>query len=110
MAYDEALADRMRKALGKRTGLVERKMFGGFAFLMRGNMCVGVSKDEMIVRLDPDETKAAATKPGVRLFEVGGRRMNGWILVAQSVLTTDAKLGAWIKRAVTYNRTLPAKK
>jgi len=102
MAYDEALADRIRKALGKRKGLVAKQMFGGIAFLLNGNMCVGVHKDELIVRLDPDETDAALAKPHTRLFDLSGRPMKGWILVAPKGIATGAQLGKWLTLAAGY--------
>lgn len=109
MAFDEALAARIRKQLGKREGLVEKKMFGGFAFLLNGNMCCGVSRGEMIVRLDPTETEKVLKKPHVRLFEVGGRTMKGWILIDPAGLATEAALSKWVETAVEYAESLPAK-
>ena len=109
MAFDEVLAARMRKYLGTRAGFVEKKMFGGVAFLVRGNMCVGVHKDEMIVRIDPHDTTAAVKKPGARLFDITGRPMKGWILVEPYGLR-GAGLAKWIKRASAYAGSLPKKK
>src|SRR5258706_10759394 len=102
MAYDEALAARIRKQLGKRKGLIEKKMFGGLSFLLNGNMCCGVSREEMIVRLDPELTQQMLAKPHVRLFEVGGRSMKGWILVAAKGIATETTLAKWIETAVDY--------
>jgi TfoX N-terminal domain len=110
MAYDEKFAARIRKALGPRKGLVAKQMFGGIAFLLNGNMCVGIHKDELIVRLDPDETDAALAKPHTRVFDLTGRPMKGWILVAPKGIATDAQLAKWIAIAATYAGALPAKK
>ena len=110
MAYDETLAERIRKALGKRKGLVAKQMFGGIAFLLNGNMCVGVHKDELIVRLDPDKTDAALTKPHTRLFDLSGRPMKGWILVAPKGIATGAQLGKWLTLAAGYAGALPPKR
>lgn len=110
MAYDEALAARIRKALGARKGLVAKQMFGGIAFLLNGNMCVGIHKDELIVRLDPDETDAALGKSHTRLFDLSGRPMKGWILVAAKGIATDAQLQRWITIAAKYAGTLPPKR
>jgi TfoX N-terminal domain len=110
MAYDENFAARIRKALGRRKGLVAKQMFGGIAFLLNGNMCVGIHKDELIVRLDPDETDAALAKPHTRVFDLTGRPMKGWILVAPKGIATDAQLAKWIAIAATYAGALPAKK
>src|SRR5438552_1295893 len=84
MAFDERLADRIRGSLGRRKGLVEKKMFGGVAFLLNGNMCVGVHKSDLIVRLAPEATDAALARAHTRRFDLTGRPMKGWILVEQS--------------------------
>lgn len=110
MAYDERFAARIKKALGRRKGLVAKQMFGGIAFLLNGNMCCGIHKDELIVRIDPAETDAALAKPHTRRFDLTGRPMNGWILVAPKGIATDAQLGKWVAVAATYAATLPAKR
>jgi TfoX N-terminal domain len=109
MAYDEALATRIRKQLGKRAGLAEKQMFGGLAFLLNGNMCVGIHGKEMIVRLDPADTDAALKDRHVRLFDLTGRPMKGWILVGPTGLKTPAALGKWVRVAVEYAGSLPRK-
>lgn len=109
MAFDERLAARIRTHLGKRTGLVEKKMFGGIAFLLKGNMCCGVHREALIVRLDPGETDRALAEPHARVFDLTGRPMKGWILVEPKGLATDAELGRWIDRAAKYAGSLPAK-
>src|SRR5215468_113567 len=78
MAFDEALANRVRPLLAGTRGLVEKKMFGGLAFLVRGNMSVGIHGAELIVRIEPDETDKALKQPGVRHFDITGRPMKGW--------------------------------
>jgi TfoX/Sxy family transcriptional regulator of competence genes len=108
MAYDEALAERLRDRLRDAVGVTEKKMFGGLAFLTYGNMTVGVHGDELIVRLDPDATDAALARPGVRPFDITGRPMRGWILVAGESLD-DGELDGWIAEAGAYVATLPAK-
>ncbi|MEU8813237.1 TfoX/Sxy family protein [Actinoplanes sp. NPDC048796] len=107
MAYDETLARRLRTRLTD-PALTERKMFGGLAFFTNGNMTVGVHADELIVRLGPDGIAAALTRPGVRPFEVGGRSMKGWILVAGDHLD-DPELDAWLAEARDYAGALPPK-
>lgn len=109
MAYDETLAARIRKALARRKGITEVKMFGGLGFLLNGNMCVGVRKEDMIVRIAPEETDAALEEAHVAQFNISGRPMKGWLLVAPEGVPTDAQLGHWIKRASAYVETLPAK-
>ena len=110
MAYDEQFADRIRKALGRRKGLVAKQMFGGIAFLLNGNMCVGIHKDELIVRLDPDATDAALAKPHTRVFDLTGRPMKGWILVEPKGIATGPQLKKWIAVAVAYAGALPPKR
>ncbi len=109
MAFDELLAQRIRGTLGRRKGLVEKKMFGGVAFLLNGNMCVGVHKSALIVRLAPEETDAALAKPHTRRFDLTGRPMKGWILVEPAGLNTEAKLGKWVQVAASYAASLPPK-
>jgi hypothetical protein len=109
MAFDSALAERVRKRLGKRAGLTEKKMFGGIAFLMRGNMCCGVHGSELIVRLDPAESDRALKQPHTRLFDISGRPMKGWLLVGPEGVATDADLGRWVERAAGYAGSLPPK-
>lgn len=107
MAYDEVLAQRLRDRLTD-PAVTERKMFGGLAFFTNGNMTVGVAGDELIVRLGIPEIAAAVTRPGVRPFEVGGRSMKGWILVAGDHLD-DAALDSWLDEAFDYVTGLPSK-
>ena len=109
MAFDEKLATRIRKRLGKRAGVIEKRMFGGVAFLLHGNMCVGVHKDELIVRRDPADTDQALRQKHTRLFDLTGRPMKGWILVQPKGLATDAALGKWVSTSVSYAASLPAK-
>jgi hypothetical protein len=109
MAFSEELAARIRKSLGKRPGLTEKKMFGGLAFLLRGNMCCGVSGQDLIVRLDPAQTEKALGEPHTRVFDLTGRTMKGWILVGQKGLATEAALGTWLGIALEYAGSLPAK-
>jgi hypothetical protein len=109
MAYSETLAGRIRHHLARRKGIQEKTMFGGIAFLLGGNMCVGVRNDSLIVRLSPDQSDDALREPFVGPFEVGGRAMKGWLLVAPEGVDDDDALGRWIERAVTFVGQLPAK-
>ncbi len=109
MAFDDKLAERIRQRLGQRAGLKEKKMFGGLAFLLNGNMCCGVHGQEMIVRLDPQHTDQALSQPHVRRFDLTGRPMKGWILVDLKGLATDAELGRWIEVGTKFAGSLPAK-
>src|SRR3989442_5749684 len=108
MAFDERLAERIRGSLGKCKGLIEKKMFGGVAFLLNGNMCVGVHKSDLIVRLAPGETDGALSQPHTRRFDLTGRPMKGWILVGPAGLKTDTKLSMWGHVATTCSNSIPA--
>ena len=111
MAYDVELAERVRELM---TGepVTEKKMFGGLAFLLNGNMSVAASgQGGLMVRVAPSETEALLDEPGAAEFEMGGRgMMKGWLRVSPDVLDDDETLGAWVSRGVAYARTLPAKK
>jgi TfoX/Sxy family transcriptional regulator of competence genes len=108
MAYDDALAQRVRDRMMDEPGVSEKKMFGGLAFLTAGNMTVGVHRDDLIARIDPEAMDAALSEPGVRPFDMTGRPMRGWILVASDGLT-DEELESWIDLARSYVNTLPPK-
>jgi hypothetical protein len=110
MAFDEKLAARIRRRLGKRAGLAEKKMFGGLAFLLKGNMCCGVHGAELIVRLDPADTERALGERHTRVFDLsGGRPMKGWILVEPKGVATAPALGRWVSTGLKYAASLPAK-
>ncbi len=109
MAYDEKLAERMRVRLKGTRNLAEKKMFGGVGFLINGNMACGVLKQEAILRLSDDDFDAALKKNHVRVFDMTGRPMKGWVLVAPAGLSTDRALHAWMDKAVTFARSLPPK-
>jgi TfoX/Sxy family transcriptional regulator of competence genes len=108
MAFDDALAERIRDRVRDAAGIHEKRMFGGLAFLTDGNMTVGVHGDDLIVRLAPAETDTALTESGVRPFDITGRPMRGWVLVAGEVLDDDV-LDDWIERARAFVATLPPK-
>src|SRR5258708_30922272 len=109
MALEERRAGRIRKRLGKRAGLVEKRMWGGIAFLLKGNMCCGVHGAELIVRPDPEQRDKALSERHTRLFDLTGRPMKGWILVEPKGLATDSRLGKWVGVATKYAGSLPPK-
>ena len=109
MAYDEGLAQRIQEALADADGLTERRMFGGIAFMLHGNMAVGVSGDELMVRVGPDRYDDALAQPHARVFDMTGRVMRGWVVVASEGIADDAALDAWIRRGADYARSLPPK-
>jgi TfoX/Sxy family transcriptional regulator of competence genes len=110
MAYDEDLANRLRELLADEDAVTEKKMFGGLAFLVRGNMTVSASRNGgLLARIDPADTQEALARPHVAPMEMGGRTMDGWITVAPEGVKTKRQLGAWVKRSLAFVRTLPAK-
>ena len=110
MAYDEKLAGRVRGLLAKRKAIAEKKMFGGIAFLLNGNMCVGLHGEELIVRLDPKKTEEALAEPHTRIFDMTGRPMKGWILVGSVGVASENALAKWVSVGASYAASLPAKK
>jgi hypothetical protein len=108
--YNEALAEKVRRALAGTAGLAEKKMFGGIAFMVHGAMCVGVDKDDLIVRCDKDETEKLLTRKGVREFDLsGGRPMKGWLLVGPEATGTAAGFKAWLDFARAHAAKEPAR-
>ena len=110
MAYDEVLADRVRAMVEDENGLSEKKMFGGLAFLINGNMAVSASSNGgLLLRVDPDETDSLVKEPQVRRFEMRGREMDGWLRVDNEAVKTDKQLRSWVNRGLAYARSLPRK-
>lgn len=110
MAYDEDLATRVRELVSAETGVAERKMFGGLAFLIEGNMAVGVSgQGGILVRVDPEESDALVASTPAQLMEMRGRSMRGWLRVGSEDVAGDAELAKWVERGTTYARSLPPK-
>jgi len=109
MAYDEDLAGRVRQALNGQPGLVEKKMFGGTGYLLHGNMACGVNGSNLIVRVGPDGYPDALEQPGVQVFDLTRRPMNGWIQVTPHGLSDQAALELWVARGVAFARSLPPK-
>ena len=105
VAFDEQLAQRVRALLDGQPDVAERRMFGGIAFLVAGNMCCGVMRDDLIVRLDRDTAdQLLESDPGVREFDFTGRPMRGWLFVAPEAVAEDADLAAWVDRAARSPR------
>ena len=111
MAYDEHLAGRIRALLEGEAGVTERKMFGGLAFLLGGNMAVAASgQGGLLVRADPETSGTLLDSKGVGPMEMRGRQMRGWLRVDDDVVRTKRQLERWVGAGVGYARTLPAKK
>jgi hypothetical protein len=109
MAYDEGLAQRVRAVMVERTGVAEKKMFGGVSFMLDGNMACGVIGDELIVRVGPQQYGTAVMSPHARPFDFTGKPMKGWIVVVAEGVTSDADLAQWVQRGVAFARSLPPK-
>ena len=109
MAFDEDLAERVRDLISSRSGVTEKRMFGSNCFLVGGNLAVCVRQDELLVRLDPQDAQTAITEDGVRIAEMGGRVMKGWVLVSAEKVVDDDGLGEWVDAGADYAASLPKK-
>ncbi len=109
MAYDEVLADRIRDVLSARAEVSERKMFGGIAFMLAGNMACGVLGEELIVRLGDSEGEKALNEDGVRPFDFTGKPMKGIVYVSPELTSDDAGLADWVEAGADYAASLPPK-
>ena len=110
MAYDEELADRIRELLVDEANVNEQRMFGGLAFLVRGNMAVAASgQGGVLVRVDPADSDRLIASSPARPMEMRGRPMRGWLRVDANHVRTKRQLASWVKRGTTYARSLPAK-
>ncbi|MEU8898361.1 TfoX/Sxy family protein [Nocardia sp. NPDC048505] len=111
MAYDEELAERIREVIEPRPPLVEKKMFGGLAFLVGGHMAVAASgKGGLLVRVDPAEEEELLAADHVEVMVMGGREAHGWLRVAPEALAEAAVLREWVDRGLAYAGSLPPKK
>lgn len=110
MAYDQELADRIRRLTASAPDLTEKKMFGGLAFLIAGNMAIAASSQGgAMVRVDPQQSDALVATTTASLVEMRGRPMPGWLRVSSDDLLTDDQLTPWVERGTGYARSLPPK-
>jgi TfoX/Sxy family transcriptional regulator of competence genes len=110
MPYDEDLANRIRELIAADHDVTEKRMFGGLAFLVRGNMSVAASgQGGLMVRVDPADTDALVARPHAAPFEMRGRAMQGWLRVDTEGVRTKRQLEPWVRRGVAYARSLPPK-
>jgi hypothetical protein len=110
VAYDEDLANRIRDIVQDEPGLTEKRMFGGLAFLINGNMAVSASgQGGMLLRVDPTDTATLVKRREASPFEMRGREMDGWLRIDPTGLATKRQLKSWVSRGVSYARSLPAK-
>jgi TfoX/Sxy family transcriptional regulator of competence genes len=110
MPYDEEFAERVRSALGPVPGVTEIKMFGGLCYTIGGNMAVGVTGEDLMVRMDPDAGDAALAEPGARPMDFTGRPMRGFLYVGPEGTRTARSLERWVDRGVAFASSLPPKK
>jgi TfoX/Sxy family transcriptional regulator of competence genes len=110
MAYDQELAGRIRQLIGSDPELTEKKMFGGLAFLIRGNMAIAASSEGgVMVRVDPAQSDALVATTQATLMNMRGRDMPGWLRVSSHDLRTDDQLAPWVEMGTGYARSLPPK-
>ena len=109
MAYSEQIAQRIRAALGGRPDLREQKMFGGIAFMLAGNMCVGVLGETLMARVGPEQYGEALVQPYARPMDFTGRPMRGFVYVEAEGFADEADLQAWVQRCIRFAESLPPK-
>ena len=109
MAYDEGLAQRVREVLADEPGLTEKRMFGGVAFMLDGNMACAVTNDDLMVRVGKDGSDALVGQPGVRVSDMAGKPMKAWLLVSAEATQQDGDLASWVRRGADFARSLPPK-
>ena len=109
MAFDEAVAKRVREALAGAPDVVEKRMFGGIAFMVRGNMCCGVIGDRLMLRVGPKRYETALSRPHARAMDFTGRPMKGMVYVEPAGFASLRDLKAWIEKAMEFTLSLPAK-
>jgi TfoX/Sxy family transcriptional regulator of competence genes len=111
VAYDEELAERIRELVAGESDLTEKKMFGGLAFLIGGNMAIAASgQGGALVRVDPEESDKLIAKTNAKVMVMRGRAMRGWLRVDTKDLRTKSQLVKWVDRGTAYARSLPAKR
>jgi TfoX/Sxy family transcriptional regulator of competence genes len=107
--FDEALAERVRVALGPRGDVIEKRMFGGLCFMVRGHMTVGIEKTNLMVRTGPDNYEDALAQPHARPMDFTGRPLRGFVYVEPGGVGTDRELAAWVKRGLAFAESQPTK-
>jgi len=109
MAYDEGLVERLREVFGDRRDIVEKKMFGGLAFMLSGNMCCGVVGETLMARVGTAQYQAALSRPHAREMDFTGKSMNGFVYVDPQGFESDADLQSWVALCETFVSSLPRK-
>ncbi len=109
MAYDAGVAERLQDYFQGRADIVEKKMFGGIAFMHRGNMCCGIVDDVLMARVGPDQYADALCRPHAREMDFTGRSMKGFVYVDPPGFAEDGQMNVWIQLCVKFTNSLPAK-
>jgi len=108
MSYNASLSKRIESIIKGKKGFTRKEMFGGVGFMLNGNMCVGVHKDDLIIRFDPGSSEEIMVKKGTKPFDITGRPMKGWLLVEPEG-TKGTQLKGWVDLALRFVKTLPKK-
>jgi len=109
MAFDEGLAQRLREIFAEREDVIEKKMFGGLAFMLSGNMCCGVVGEELMARVGPDQYESALKQPYARKMDFTGKPLKGFVYVGYQGIMSDSDLECWVGRCEKFVCSLPAK-
>jgi TfoX/Sxy family transcriptional regulator of competence genes len=109
VAYDEPLAERIQALIGKRRGVSEKRMFGGLAFMLNGNMCCGVVNDRVMLRLGPEGADEALKAPHTEPMDFTGKPMKSMVYLRPEGYEADADLERWVETAMRFAKTLPAR-
>ncbi|MGE3525178.1 MAG: TfoX/Sxy family protein [Gemmatimonadales bacterium] len=109
MAFNERLAERVRRALATRRDVRERRMFGGLAFMVRGHMCVGITGDDLMVRVGPEGYERALRRRHARPMDFTGKALRGFVYVAPAGTAAAASLRSWLRPALDWVGKQPRK-
>lgn len=109
MAYDEGLIERVREIVSDDPDIIEKKMFGGLAFMVQGNMALGLMTDDLMIRVGAEQLEEALARPHTRKMDLTGKPMKGFVVVEAEGYEGDEDLARWVKQGVGYARSLPAK-
>lgn len=109
MPYNQELADRVRKVLKRRKGYAEKNMFGGICFLINGNMCCGVEKSRLMLRVGPQQYESCLKLPYAKKMDFTGKPLKGFLFITQKGIESDEELKTWVERGLAFVKTLPKK-
>jgi hypothetical protein len=110
MGYDKKTAERVRRVLSRRRGVVEKKMVGGLSFMVNGSMCCGVTGTALMIRVGPEAREWALAQPHVQQMKFAGRPLGGFVCVDPAGIRTDTALATWVQRGIDFVTALPAKR